>query len=186
MPKDRPSQLENRNYLSPVGFRFNLKRSPGVAFMCNQANIPDLTLGVTEQPNYLRQIPTPGDMLDFGDLNIRFLVDEDLTNFMELQNWLRGLGYPESVQEFRDLEQDGVIPRRDFVQSGQDIYSDGTLQILSSNMVAKFNVNFKDLFPVSLTTLTFDATDTDIEYFTADANFKYTSYNLTNLLNEPL
>ena len=53
-------------------------------------------------------------------------------------------------------------------------------------MVAKFNVNFKDLFPVSLTTLTFDATDTDIEYFTADANFKYTSYNLTNLQNEPL
>ena len=79
-----------------------------------------------------------------------------------------------------------TVPRRDYVQSGQDIYSDGTLQILSSNYVSKFNVNFKDLFPVSLTTLTFDATDTDIEYFTADANFKYTSYNLTNLLNEPL
>ena len=76
MPKDRPSQLENRNYLSPVGFRFNLKRSPGVAFMCNQANIPDLTLGVTEQPNYLRQIPTPGDMLDFGDLNLTFKEDQ--------------------------------------------------------------------------------------------------------------
>ena len=38
----RPSQLENRNFLSPVGFKFNLKRSPGVAFFCNSANIPDL------------------------------------------------------------------------------------------------------------------------------------------------
>ena len=186
MPKDRPSQLENRNFLAPVGFRFNLKRSPGTAFFCNQANIPDLNLGVTEQPNYLRQIPTPGDMIDFGDLNIRFLVDEDLKNFMEIQNWIRGLGFPESVQEFRDLETSGTVPRRDYVQSGQDIYSDGTLQILSSNFNAKFNVNFKDLFPVSLTTLTFDATDTDIEYFTADATFKYTSYNLTNLQNETL
>jgi hypothetical protein len=182
----RPSQLENRNFLAPVGFRFNLKRSPGTAFFCNQANIPDLNLGVTEQPTYLRQIPTPGDMLDFGDLNIRFLVDEDLKNFMEIQNWLRGLGFPESIQEFRDLETSGTVPRRDYVQSGQDIYSDGTLQILSSNFNAKFNVNFKDLFPVSLTTLTFDATDTDIEYFTADATFKYTSYNLTNLQNETL
>ena len=186
MPKDRPSQLENRNFLAPVGFRFNLKRSPGTAFFCNQANIPDLNLGVTEQPTYLRQIPTPGDMLDFGDLNIRFLVDEDLKNFMEIQNWLRGLGFPESIQEFRDLETSGTVPRRDYVQSGQDIYSDGTLQILSSNFNAKFNVNFKDLFPVSLTTLTFDATDTDIEYFTADASFKYTAYNLTNLENELL
>ena len=182
----RPSQIDNRNFLSPTGFKFNLKRSPGVAFFCYKANIPDLNLGVTEQANYLRPLPTPGDVLDFGDLTIRFLVDEDLTNFMEIQNWLRGLGYPESVQEFRDLEQDGVIPRRDFVQSGQDIYSDGTLQILSSNYVSKFNVNFKDLFPVSLTTLTFDATDTDIEYFTADVSFKYTAYNLTTVANEPL
>ena len=182
----RPSQLENRNFLAPVGFKFNLKRSPGAAFFCNQANIPDITLGVTEQPTYLRQIPTPGDMMDFGDLNIRFLVDEDLKNFMEIQNWIRGLGFPESIQEFRDLETSGTVPRRDFVQSGQDIYSDGTLQILSSNFNAKFNVNFKDLFPTSLTTLTFDATDTDIEYFTADASFKYTSYNLTTLQNEPL
>ena len=105
---------------------------------------------------------------------------------MEIQNWLRGLGYPETVQEFRDLEKSGTIPIRDYVQSGQDIYSDGTLQILSSNLNAKFNVKFRDLFPVSLTTITFDATDTDIEYFTADANFKYTSYNLTNLRNETL
>ena len=186
MPKDRPSQIENRNFLAPVGFKFNLKRSPGAAYFSNQANIPDITLGVVDQPNYLRQLPTPGDMMDFGDLNIRFLVDEDLTNFMEIQNWMRGLGFPESVQEFRDLESSGSLPDRKYVQAGHDIYSDGTLQILSSNMVAKFNVNFKDLFPVSLTTLTFDATDTDIEYFTADANFKYTSYELTNLRNETL
>ena len=63
----RPSQLENRNFLSPVGFKFNLKRSPGAAFFCNSANIPDLTLGVTEQANYLRPIPTPGDIIEFGD-----------------------------------------------------------------------------------------------------------------------
>ena len=186
MPKDRPSQIENRNYLAPVGFQFNLQRSPGTAYFCNQANIPDITLGVTEQPTYLRQIPTPGDMMDFGDLNIRFLVDEDLKNFMEIQKWIRGLGFPESVQEFRDLAKSGARPEKSYKLEGEDIYSDGTLQILSSNLVPKFNVNFKDLFPVSLTTLTFDATDTDIEYFTADANFKYTAYNITNLLNEPL
>ena len=45
---------------------------------------------------------------------------------------------------------------------------------------------FKDLFPYSLTTITFDATDTDIEYFTAEASFKYTMYNLTDMENNPL
>jgi len=180
-----PSQIENRNFLAPTGFKFNLKRSPKVAFFCNQANIPDLNLGVAIQPNYLRDIPTPGDKIDFGDLNLRFLVDENLENFMEIQNWIRGLGYPESVQEFRDLEAGGLTKGR-YVRDKQNIYSDGTLQILSSNLVAKFNVNFKDLFPYSLTTLTFDATDTDIQYFTADVGFKYTSYNITDLSGNEL
>ena len=60
MATKRPSQLENRNFLAPVGFKFNLNRSPGVAFFCNQANIPDLNLGVAIQSNPLRDIPTPG------------------------------------------------------------------------------------------------------------------------------
>ena len=64
----RPSQIENRNFLSPTGFKFNLKRSPGVAYFCNQANIPDLNLGTTLQPTYLRDIPVPGDKVDFGEL----------------------------------------------------------------------------------------------------------------------
>ena len=63
-----PTQIQNRNFLAPVGFKFNLQRSPGVAYFCNQANIPDLSLGVANQPNYLRDIPTPGDKIDFGDL----------------------------------------------------------------------------------------------------------------------
>ena len=114
------------------------------------------------------------------------MVDEDLKNFMEIQNWIRGLGFPESVQEYRDLASSGPLPRRDYVQSGDDIYSDGTLQILNSNFNAKFNVNFKDLFPTSLTTLTFDATDTDIEYFTANVSFKYTIYSISDLAGNDL
>jgi len=185
-PKDRPgTPIDNRNFLAPTGFKFSLKRSPGVAFFCNQANIPSLDLGIATQPSYLKDIDVPGDKIQFGDLTLRFLVDEDLVNYMEIQNWIRGLGYPESIQEFNNLENEAVLPGN-FGRAGDNIYSDGTLQILSSNLVAKFNVNFKDMFPYSLSTITFDATDTDIEYFTADVSFKYTIYNLTDLSNKLL
>jgi len=185
-PADRPgTPLDNRNFLSPVGFKFSLKRAPGVAFFCNQANIPSMDLGIAEQPTYLRDIPTPGDKIQFGDLTLRFLVDEDLVNYMELQRWIRGLGFPESMQEFRKLEGEAVLPGN-FGNAGDDIYSDGTLQILSSNLVPSFQVVFSDLFPYTLSTVTFDATDTDIEYFTADVSFKYTIYNLTDMENNAL
>ena len=184
-PAERPgTPLDNRNFLSPTGFKFGLKRSPGVAFFCNQANIPSLDLGVAEQPSYLKDIPIPGDKMQFGDLNLRFLVDEDLVNFMEIQNWMRGLGFPESLAEFQELREESILGVMG--KSTEDIYSDGTLQILSSNLVPKFQVVFNDLFPYSLSTVTFDATDTDIEYFTADVSFKYTIYKITDLSNNTL
>ena len=189
-PKPRPgTPIENRNFLSPVGFKFGLQRAPGVAFFCNEANIPDMTLGIAEQPSYLRDLPTPGDKIQFGDLSLRFLVDEDLTNYMEIQNWIRGLGFPENTDQFEELTKKGVLndgKAYSYKQSGDDIYSDGTLQILTSNLVPKFHVKFSDLWPYSLTTMTFDATDTDIEYFTADVSFKYTIYRITDLENTPL
>ena len=64
----------NRNFLSPTGFKFALKRSPGVAFFCNQANIPSLDLGIAVQPSYLKDVDVPGDKIQFGDLTLRFLV----------------------------------------------------------------------------------------------------------------
>ena len=187
-PAPRPgTPIENRNFLAPVGFKFALKRSPKVAFFCNEANIPSMDLGVAVQPSYLKDIPTPGDKIQFGDLNLRFLVDEDLVNYMEIQNWIRGLGYPEKIKEFNDLEKTAVLGvETKFGQSGDDIYSDATLQILSSNLVPQFQVIFSDCFPYSLSTVTFDATDTDIEYFTADVAFKYTIYRITDLENKNL
>ena len=104
---------------------------------------------------------------------------------MEVQKWIRGLGYPEDVQEFRDLEKSGLV-QGNYTNDRQNVYSDGTLQILNSNLVAQFNVFFTDLFPYALTTLTFDATDTDIQYFTADVSFKYTSYKITDLAGNDL
>ena len=178
-------QIENRNFLSPNGFRFSLRRCPQAAFFCNQANIPDMTLGVTEQATYLKNIPVPGDKIEFGDLNLRFLVDEDLGNYMEIQKWIRGLGFPESLDEFEKLESQAEIFGR-YAQDQDNIYSDGTLSILSSNLIPKFQIFFRDLFPYSLSTMTFDATQTDQEYFTADVSFKYAIYTITDMNNRPL
>ena len=178
-------QIENRNFLSPTGFKFTLTRTPKVAFFCNQANIPDLNLGVAIQPSYTKMLPTPGDIIEFGDLNLRFLVDEDLENYMEIQNWMRGLGFPEKLGQFAELEQNGSV-RGNYLKDRQNIYSDGTLQVLTSSQLPNFQVSFKDLFPYTLSTVTFDATDTDIQYFTADVSFKYTIYDIVDLSGKPL
>jgi hypothetical protein len=179
------NQIQNRNFLSPVGFKFFLNRAPKVAFFGNLANIPGLTLGTATQSSYLKDIPVPGDKIEFQDFNLRFLVDENLENYMQIQKWIRGLGYPESLNEIYNLQSEREVLDSKNIKY-MDIYSDGTLQILTSNENPNFKVIFKDLFPIELSNLEFDATQTDIQYFTADVTFKYTIYDITDLNGNPL
>jgi hypothetical protein len=41
-------------------------------------------------------------------------------------------------------------------------------------------VNFKDAFPIPLSTLDFDVTTRDYSFFTASVTFKYTIFDITN------
>jgi len=171
------TQIENRNYLSSVAFKFNLAKYTKVDFFSNSAIIPQLTLATAIQPSYLKDIDVPGEKLSFGDFTLKFLVDENMENYMSIYNWLVGLGFPETTQQFKDITTDSA-DQRDL----NEAFCDGTLRILNSNLREIAKVKFKDLFPISLTSLEFDATTTDVQYFTAQATFKYTIYELTSSL----
>ncbi len=175
------NQIQNRNFLSPVGFKFTLAKYPKVSFFCNTARIPELNLGTAIQPSYLKDLDVPGEKISYGDFTLSFLVDEGLENYMAIHNWITGLGFPETTQQFRDL-----TTNEDSIRDLKEQYSDGSLSILNSNYRTTANVKFKDLFPVSLTSLEFDATVSDIQYFTAEVVFKYTVYNIVDANGEPL
>ena len=170
-----PNQISNRNFLSGIGFKFNLAKYPKVDFFCNTARIPEITLETAVENTYLKNIDIPGERLTFGDLNIQFLVDENMENYRTIHDWLYGLGFPETTQQFRTLTTDD-----DGIRDMKEQYADGTLRILNSNFNEVAKVKFLDLFPVSLSSLDFDATQTDVNYFTAQATFKYTVYQLTS------
>ena len=166
-------QIQNRNYLSPIGFNFTISKDPKVAFFSNSARIPEITLGTAIQPAYLKDVDVPGDNLSYGDFYLRFLVDENMENYMSIHNWLTGLGYPETTQDFKDL-----VANSEGSSDPQKQFSDGSLHILNSNFRDVAIVKFKDLFPVNLTSMEFEATDSDVSYFTAEVTFKYTVYNI--------
>jgi len=168
-------QLINRNFLSPIGFLFTLDKAKKVSFLCQRAEIPTITLGDIDIPTRgLVPIPVEGN-LSYGEFNIDFIVDEDLKNYMEIHNWMRALGTPQDLKERGDFREENQI-----VLGQEYRYSDGTLQILNNNNIANFDVVFKSLWPTSLSTLSFDVTGSDNDFFTASATFKYTLYEVRN------
>ena len=92
---------------------------------------------------------------------------------MAIHNWLTGLGFPETAQEYKSLTTDNKGAR-----DGDEAFSDGSLHILNSNYRDVAIVKFSNMFPTSLTSLEFEATDTDVNYFTAEVTFKYTIYDI--------
>jgi len=169
--------------MSPVGFKLILTKTPKVDFLCQSANIPSISMGTAIQPSYLKDIPVPGDKVLYDDLTVSFLVDEKMENYLAIHKWITGLGYPESRGQYDQLRKDDNRTDRIVGDDGDPRYfefSDATLQVLNSNYKPSVLINFKDAFPISLSTLDFDVTSRDYNYFTAQVTFKYTIYNITD------
>ena len=174
-PFDR--QVKNRNFLSPAGFKFTLTKAPKVDFFSKSVSIPTLNLGAAIQTNYLRDIPVPGDKLVYGDLDVDFFIDENLKNYLEIERWMRSLGYPESLAEAVDLNPENTT----LLGAAR---SDGSILVYNSSFNAIAKITFKDMFPTALTPVPFSADVTDINYIVATASFKYTIFNVESLIKD--
>ena len=187
------------DYSSPTQFRFIIHQLPKVEFFTTAANIPDISLGELVIPTPYKQIPILGDQLTFGNLNISFIVDEELANYKTIHDWMIGIGFPKSRQQFIDFRRSGSdtpiagdggnktsgrMP--DIGDVGQPIadrafFSDATLTILTNKNNPIMEVRFADVFPVALRGLNYDQNVTDVEYLTATIDFRYKLYELIPL-----
>jgi len=171
---NQSTQPDNKSFLSPIGFRFACRRLPHVNYFCTSATIPDISLGGSSAvDNPFVKLPVPGDKLEFGKLNLTFRVDEDMENFQEIYKWLIALGYPDN------FGQRAALGRT--TSSAGDVYSDGSLMIMTSSMTPNIEISFTDMYPSSLSSLEFDIEGTDIEYLKATVSFTYRKYDIKTL-----
>ena len=165
------------NFLTGVGFQFQLIKYPKVSFFCQSATVPGISLSVANQATRYNYVPHPGDEISFEDLNVQFIVDENMSNYITVHNWIRKLGHPYSSQDIQELPGEDLEDKT---------YSDGVLFVLDSNFRKKFKIVFNDLFPTSIGALTFQSTATDVQYFTVDVSFKYTIYDIYDINDNKL
>ena len=171
------NQPTNKSYLSPLGFRFVLNRTPSTNYFVQNVRLPTLSLGQFDLEDPFVKLPTPGTKLSFEPLDITFMVDEDMRNYLEIHDWLKGLGFPETFDQYGNLVRQNTTARSDATA----VFSDGTLMILSSHHNANIKVIFEDMFPIALTDLSFDSTLTDVEYLRATVTFRYKLYTIEKI-----
>lgn len=164
---------DNMNPLSPNGFQFSIQKLPDLNFFAQEVNLPGITLGAPELANPFALQPLPGDVLTYDQLNVRFLVDEDMDNYTGIYNWIVALGFPEDYNQYINFKNNDT---RELTNELAQNYSDATLAILGSNNQIVKTIQFIDLFPLSIGSLVFMSTNTDVQYLVGDATFRFGYY----------
>mgnify|MGYP003121935820 FL=1 len=184
----QPTKLD---YASPTQFKFTITKLPKVEYFCTAANVPGISIPSPAQPTPLADIPLPGDTISFEDLSVTFMVDENLENYREIHGWMYGIGFPISRTQFGALVDAG---KDRFPTDGKDslktdagkvkygakplgpIFSDATLNVLTSKNNPNIEVRFSDVFPTALSGLDFNQQADDVNYLSATVTFKYKVY----------
>jgi len=165
-------------FLSQLGFRLVIDKIPTVTFFTQVCPIPELSMGSINIGTPVQDYHVPSDKIDYDDLELSFIVDEDLKNYKELQHWIYGLGHPESLDQFKEFSESEKkrLFGRTSVNGQSQLTSDGILSILTNNNNINLDVHFTDLFPIRISTLTFGTTAEDTTYITCNATFRYTYF----------
>jgi hypothetical protein len=125
-----------------------------------------MTLSSTETATPFVSMPDSGK-ITYSPLTITFRVNEDMSDYLEIHNWMNGLGSPNNFEQYAALKK-----------STLGLYSDATLVIMNSAMRGNITASFYSLFPIDISDLQFTTIDNDVNYLECTVDFRFLRYEI--------
>jgi hypothetical protein len=161
----------NKNFLNPINFSFLLKRAPLTEFFVQKINIPNIQLDYIDQPSPQLRLPVSASHIDFGRLDITYKIDESMINYLEIYNWMVAIGYPFNQTAYAALKSNAIA-------SGESLVSDISVIVMDGLKNPNYEIIFANAFPIELGQISFESTDTDVNFVTTTASFKYSYFTI--------
>lgn len=159
--------MSTLNFLSPIEFRFIVSRLPNVNFNIQAVSLPGISSGYTPLATPFKPTPLAGDRLEYEDLSLQVIIDEEMKAYTETWEWLVGLTFPENFDQYRLLKE-----------SDDGLYSDATLTIMNSNKNPNIEITFENLFPTGVGGFELDTKGSDVIPPVSTMTFKYSKYKV--------
>lgn len=149
------NQPENNNLLEKTAFKMVIPKIPEVSYFCQSVSLP----GISKEKKI-----RPIGKVRHETFEVNFLVSENMSNWLEIYNWIQ------SLSNYEDFEK--------FVEEEKSIVSDAVLYVLSSKNNVSLKAQFHGLFPISLSSVSFDYTDSELQVTTASVTFAFSYYEI--------
>ena len=157
------------NYLSPTNFSVSIQRLPHVEFFTQKAAVPSLSTQPVELSSPTNPFYSVPQNITYTDLELTFIVDENMNNYKEVLNWMEGISGPESTDRTKNL------------LAGNGYKSDIILTITNSHKNPHIQFTFKDAFPTSLGQIGLDVNVQDVSYATCSVTMRYDTFVMEQL-----
>lgn len=150
---------EEMNILTNVQFKLDIHNLPNVTYYVQTASLPAVTLEGGQLPGMRRDVPVPGQKLEFDPLNITFLIDQNLKNYEELYYWMVRIGVEDNFK---------------------DMVSDLSLHFLTGQMNVTRTIKFIGVWPMTLTEVAVQSDDPDAVQVVGSAVFNYQYFTFSD------
>ena len=150
------------NYLSPVSFKLVIDRLPNTEFFTQRVNLPQLSMASPQQASPIHNLYQTPDRIEYSDLDLSFIVDENMANYNEILQWMEGMGTPQSTNQRADLDA-----------SRHGARSDISIIIENSARNSNIKFTFTECFPTALSGIALDITSSDVNYPECNVTFRY-------------
>ena len=161
----------NLNYLQPTSYKLTIDREnyPNLEYFAQSVPHPGMIMNPVEMPyKQLSGIPFTGAKLTYNELSANLILDENLSSYDEMYNWMRRLLTQEEIPAIKRNFKTKVVPT----------YSDIVVSILSSHNNKTKQIKYIDCIPIALGDITFESTATGTEFVTFTISFRFSYFDL--------
>lgn len=167
---------DNQNFLHPNKFHLTFSRVPNLQFFCQSVSVPGISMGEIPVVTPFVEMYSPGEKAIYDIMNVTFAIDEKMSSWLEIHDWIRGMTFPEKFEEYKNLAR-----LNKYADKPQPQFSDATLTVYSSAFTPLVKFKFFDVFPTSLSSFVLSSQDTPDTVLTADVSMRFTYYNIEKM-----
>lgn len=156
----------NKNYLQPSQFQVIIERKnyPNITFFAQSVAHPGISSAPAEVSFRRANVYMPGDKVDFGQLGITALIDEDMNDYTEIFNWITG-----NLEKHTTANESNAT----IAPSVSDI----TINVLNSMNNKTKAIRYVSAFPVDMSGIDFTSA-TDEQFLTFSVTFQFDQFVL--------
>lgn len=164
--------VPNVNEYRGTKFRMVFAKLPYLTYFCQGNMLPSIKSRPAPQENPYSTVYRHGDKMEYDNLEIKIIVDEDLAVWKETYRWMRGLYFPDDNDQNAEQRKKGL-------------YSDATVIYLKNSNEPNGRIIYRNCHPIGLSALEFETSQYG-EYATATVYFRYDTFEFESMSGDPL